>query len=154
MSVLLRIFFCALILLVFAPQESLAQRKTKRENFKENHNPFAGRRKERKNQGGTSAKVFQKRKGFFVRKRSAGNADDFAANGHRSGGWFTNFMASLSLNKSQRNASLRKTKPGKVQDREQPRLFHRNASKNKLRHERIHRENRKKRLRKTKRFGE
>ena len=111
---------------------SYGQRK--RENFKENHAPFGGRKKERRNQKG--AKVFAKRGGgMFSRKKSGGNADAFASNSMRGK---KGFLSSIFNGGGKtRNASLRKTKPGRVQNSEQRQLFNRHRTSGKNRHEKI-----------------
>ena len=112
---------------------SYGQRK--RENFKENHAPFGGRKKEKRNQKG--AKVFAKRGGggLFKRKRSNGGADAFASNSVRGK---RGFLSSIfNGGNKPRNASLRKTKPGRVQNVEQKQLFRRHRTAGKNRHERI-----------------
>ena len=131
------------------PQMLLAQKKTTKENFKENHNPFGGRKKERKNQKGTSNSI-SKRGGIFKRSRSSGNADAFA-NHSMTGGKSFFYKLFHPNSGTTRNASLRKTKPGKVQNREQPKLFHRLMSNNKARHEKIQGRQRKERHRNRKR---
>jgi hypothetical protein len=84
----------------------LAQKKSRKEGFKENHTPFGRKKKEKKNQRGS------RRGGGMFHKRSAsrGNADHFASNrisGRKS------FWASIFGAKKSSNASLRKTKPAK-----------------------------------------
>jgi len=132
------------------PQVSLAQKKAIKENFKENHSPFGTRKKERKNQKGTSNSI-SKRGGIFKKwSKSNGNADAFASNS-MSGG--KGFMYKLfhPNGGGQKNASLRKTKPGRVQNGEQPKLFHRLFTNNKARHENIQGRQRKERHRNRKR---
>jgi hypothetical protein len=112
----------------------LGQKRSKRENFAENHTPFGGRKKERRNQ----SKVFSKRKGgLFNRKHSASNADAFAANRISGGGGFLSGLFHPKRGTTTRNASLRKTRPGKVQDREQAFLFKRNRTNAKRRNSSI-----------------
>lgn len=140
---------------LFLPEYSLAQKAKQEKAFKENHTPFGKRRKERKNQKGTAGKI-SRGGGFSLfkkRKRSAGNADAFASNSIRGG---RGFMYKLfhPNSSSPKNASLRKTRPGKVQDREQKKLFHRIVSKNKSNHERVQSNKRKERSRKRKRGNE
>ncbi len=147
-----RILIIALLggLFFLIPQASFAQKKTKKENFKENHTPFGKRKKERKNQKGTSNSI-SKRGGIFKNwGKSSGNADAFA-NNSMSGS--KGFMYKLfHPNGGQaKNASLRKTKPGRVQNGEQPKLFHRLFTKNKARHENIQGRQRKERHRSRKR---
>jgi hypothetical protein len=116
-------------------------------NFHEN--TAGGRKKESKNQ--TSGAV-SKRGGIFKRNKSAGNADAFAS--HRSnGGGFFHKMFHGSGSHAPKNASLRKTKPGKVQNREQKGLFKRNASKHKLSNEKFQSRQRKERSRNRSRGG-
>jgi len=91
-------------------------------NFHENTK--GGRKKESSNQ--TSNAVSKRGGGLFKKNKSAGNADAFASNSSRGGGGF--FHKIFHGNGSQSNASLRKTKPGKVQNREQKGLFRRNQS--------------------------
>ena len=134
------------------PVYSFAQKAKKESSFKENHTPFGKRKKEKRNQKGTSGKI--SRGGGFAlfkkRTRSKGNSDAFAKNSTTGG---RGFMYKLfhPNSGSPKNASLRKTKPGKVQNREQHRLFHRLFTKNKGTHERIQKNNRKERTRKRKR---
>jgi hypothetical protein len=143
------IIFLGSLLFLF-PQDIFAQKKAAKENFKENHNPFGKRRKEKKNQKGTS-KTIAKRNGIFKgRSKSGGNADAFAT--HSISGSKGFFYKVFHPNSGKtRNASLRKTKPGRVQDREQSKLFHRILSKNKARHESIQSRQRKERHRNRKR---
>ena len=149
-----RILIIALLggLFFLVPQVSLAQKKTVKENFKENHNPFGKRKKERKNQKGTSNAV-AKRGGIFKRfsSKSSGNADAFATHSIRGGSGGFVYKLFHPNGGSAKNASLRKTKPGKVQNREQSKLFHRLMSNNKGRHERIQGNQRKERHRNRKR---
>jgi hypothetical protein len=147
-----RVLFITLLggLFFLFPETLLAQKKTVKENFNENHNPFGKRRKERKNQKGTSNTI-AKRNGIFKRRnRSSGNADAFATNSTTGS---RGFMYKLfhPNGGSPKNASLRKTKPGRVQNREQPRLFHRIFTRNKGRHEQIQGRQRKERGRNRKR---
>ena len=139
-----RILFIALLGCLFfvAPQDIFAQKKTVKENFKENHNPFGRRKKERKNQTSNS---IAKRGGIFRNwgKRN-GNADAFASNSISGSKGFM-YKIFHPNGSSPKNASLRKTKPGRVQNREQPRLFHRLLSNNKARHEKIQGRQRKER---------
>ena len=127
-------------LMVFAPV--YAQKVTKPEKFSENHSPFGRKKKEKRNQGG---KLFTF---SFKRNKSHGNADNFAS--HSSGskhGIFTRIFKSS----NDRNASLRKTKPGSEQSKEQNKLFRRSRSKNKNDHDRVNhaqsKERKKKRVR-------
>jgi hypothetical protein len=137
------------------PEAALAQKAKQEGAFKENHTPFGKRRKERKNQKGTAGKI-SRGGGFSLfkkRNRSAGNADAFASNSMRGGRGFM-YKIFHPNSSSPRNASLRKTRPGKVQDREQKKLFHRIVTKNKSGHERIQSNKRKERSRKRKRGNE
>lgn len=139
-------------ILFLLPGFALAQKANKEKSFKENHTPFGKRKKEKKNQKGTAGKI--RRGGGFTlfkkRQRSAGNADAFASNSARGGRGFL-YKVFHPNSSSPKNASLRKTRPGKVQDREQKKLFHRIVTKNKGGHERIQKNNRKERARKRKR---
>jgi hypothetical protein len=149
-----RILFIALLggLFFIAPQSLWAQKKTVKENFKENHNPFGKRKKEKKNQKGTSNTI-AKRGGIFKRfnSRSNGNADAFATHSISGSKGFMYKVFHPGGGGSSRNASLRKTKPGRVQNKEQPKLFHRLMSNNKGRHEKIQGRQRKERHRNRKR---
>jgi hypothetical protein len=99
------IFFVFLGLMISAGS-AYAQKKTRKEAFKENHSPFGRKKKEKKNQ-----KVFKKRGGrMFARRSNQGNSNTFASNriiGKK--GFFENVFGP----KAGRNASLRKTKPAK-----------------------------------------
>jgi hypothetical protein len=96
----------------------------KKENYHENHNPFGRKKKEKKNQ----SKALSKRGGgMFKKKRSAGNADAFAGN-RISGSHGFLYKIFHSGSSGSKNASLRKTRPGKVQDRENSRLFKRSRT--------------------------
>lgn len=142
------------ILLLLLPGFLSAQKANQESSFKENHTPFGKRKKERKNQS-TAGKI-SRGGGLFSfkkRKKSAGNADHFANNSIRGGRGFMYKLFHPNSNQP-KNASLRKTRPGKVQNREQKGLFHRLTTKNKLNHERIQSRNRKERARKRKRFGD
>ena len=88
-------------------------------------NTSGGRKKENSNQ---TSKAVSKRHGLFKRNRSAGNADAFASNRASGGGGFFHKLFHGSGSSTPKNASLRKTKPGKVQDREQRGLFRRIVS--------------------------
>src|SRR5437016_5485355 len=129
----LTIFLMGCLFVAF-PQFSFAQKRAAKENFKENHTPFGKRKKEKKNQKGTSNSVAKRGGIFKARSRSGGNADAFAKN---SVGGSRGFLYKVfHPNSGQtRNASLRKTKPGRVQNREQSKLFHRLFTPNKGRHE-------------------
>lgn len=92
--------------LILSSGSVYAQRKSRKESFKENHSPFGRKKKEKRNQ-----KVFKKRGGgLFSRKKSAGNSSEFASR-RRTGR--SGFFASIFGPKANRNASLRKTKPAK-----------------------------------------
>ncbi|HXU27451.1 MAG TPA: hypothetical protein VN698_09490 [Bacteroidia bacterium] len=94
-------------------------------NFHENTK--GGRKKENGNQ--TSNAVSKRgHGGLFKRNKSAGNADAFASNSVRGGGGFFHKLFHGKGGSESRNASLRKTKPGKVQNREQAGLFRRHQS--------------------------
>lgn len=118
----------ALILVLFTagffllmPHSGLAQG-----NFHENTK--GGRKKENGNQ--TSNAVSKRgHRGLFKKNRSDGNADAFASNSVRGGGgFFHRLFHGKGGGSETRNASLRKTKPGKVQNREQGGLFRRHQS--------------------------
>jgi len=117
-----------LFLIFFGTNVIYAQKKNKGSNFHENQNLFGGKKKEKSNQ----SKALSKRKSLFNKKFSAGNADAFASNKltGRKG-----LIAKLFKPGSQygRNASLRKTRPGKIQNREQTKLFGKYQSHNKKR---------------------
>ncbi len=144
---LIILLFGSLFFLV--PDSLLAQKRAVKENFKENHTPFGRRKKEKKNQKGTSNAI-SRRGGIFKRKGSNGNANSFASNSISGSKGF--FYRILHPNRgTARNASLRKTKPGKVQNKEQSKLFGRLFTKNKARHEMIQSKQRKERKRNRKR---
>ena len=116
---LLRIFlFVALTF--FVVESSYAQRRTKGENYHENQNPFGKKHREKRNQSRALSK--RGRGSLFKRKSSAGGADAFAA--HRTTGK-RGFLSKLfgGGNSNAKNASLRKTKPGKLHNKEQVHLF-------------------------------
>lgn len=118
------IFFIFLGLL--SAGSAYAQKKHRKEGFKENHTPFGRKKKEKKNQ-----KVFAKRGGglFHKRAKSRGNADHFASNrisGRKS------FWSSVFGGKHSSNASLRKTKPAKKH--EDSKLFRSQRTKHKVSH--------------------
>ena len=93
-------------------------------NFHENTK--GGRKKEGSNQ---TSNVVSKRGGLFKKNKSAGNADAFAANrATGGGGFFYKLFHGGGGGKNAQNASLRKTRPGKVQNREQAGLFRRIVS--------------------------
>lgn len=102
----------------------------RKENYHENQNPFGRKKKEKKNQ----SKALSKRGGggLFKKKHSAGNADAFASN-KISGGRGFMYKIFHGGGSGSKNASLRKTRPGKVQDKENSRLFKRNRTNNKKR---------------------
>lgn len=117
------LFFLLLSLAIVSPAFS-----QKKENYHENQNPFGKKKKERKNQ----SKALSKRGGggLFKKKHSAGNADAFANNSIRGGrGFLSKIFGGGSA--SSKNASLRKTKSGKSQRKEDSALFKRSRSSNK-----------------------
>jgi hypothetical protein len=116
--VILAVFVGALFMLM--PHISFSQG-----NYHENSK--GGRKKENSNQ---TSGTLSKRRGLFKRNKSAGNADAFAANRASGGGGFFYklFHGGGGGGRETKNASLRKTKPGKVQDREQAGLFRRIVS--------------------------
>ncbi|MBC7863987.1 MAG: hypothetical protein IAF38_13505 [Bacteroidia bacterium] len=135
------IFFLLLGLISATP--ALAQRKTRKEGFKEDHNPFGRKKKERKNQKGS-----RRTGGLFSKKaHSKGNADSFAGNrisGRKS------FLSSIFGGRKSSNASLRKTKPAKKN--EDRALFKRHRTNGKKSHEsKLGKQNRKRE--KTRRRG-
>lgn len=78
-----------------------------------------GRKKEHRNQRPGGAKLFG--------GKSRGNANSFAKGGHRRG-----FLARVFKgNKSGSAWAYHRTRPGRVQNREQPHLFKRNRTKGK-----------------------
>lgn len=99
----------------------------KKENYHENQNPFGKKKKEKKNQSKALSKRGGKGGGLFKKKHSAGNADAFASN-RISGGRGFFYKIFHPGGSGTKNASLRKTKPGKVQDRENSKLFKRNRT--------------------------
>lgn len=126
-------WICLFLLLTFLGVDFVyGQAKRGREKFRENHSPFGGRKKERRNVKGS--KVFARRGGLFKRGMSRGNADAFAANSIRGK---RGIIAQIFGTSKGHNASLRKTRPGKVQNREQRSLFKRHRTMGKNRHERI-----------------
>lgn len=100
------IFFLFAGLICFTP--AFAQKKSRKEGFREDHTPFGRKKREKKNQKGL------RRGGLFhKRAQSKGNADRFAGNrisGKKS------FWAGIFGSKKTHNASLRKTKPAKKGD--------------------------------------
>jgi hypothetical protein len=101
--------------------------------FRENHSPFGKKKKEKHNQ-------HAKRGGGLFRKgRSKGNADAFASHSISGRRGFISRMFHGSGSGAPKNASLRKTKPGKTQNKEQAGLFKRNRTKNKNYHANIQR---------------
>lgn len=79
-----------------------------------------GRKREHRNQrGGGGGSLFKK-------KKSAGHADAFAKGGQKRG-----FIARIFKKKSNGPWVYRKTNPGVKQNKEQPKLFTRNRTKNK-----------------------
>jgi len=115
-ALILILFMAGFFLLV--PISGLAQG-----NFHENTK--GGRKKENGNQ---TSNVVSKRRGLFKGNKSDGNADAFANNSIRGGGGFFHKLFHGGGGSEPKNASLRKTKPGKVQNREQAGLFRRNQS--------------------------
>jgi hypothetical protein len=113
-------------MMLFVVYNTYAQKKNKGSNFHENQNLFGSKKKEKRNQ----SKALSRRGSFFKRKFSAGNADAFV--NHRVTG-SKGFFAKLFRPGSQfaRNASLRKTRPGKIQNREQSKLFGKYQTNNK-----------------------
>ena len=127
MRLLIKISF-TLLLLLLGFNSIYAQKKVKGSNFHENQNLFGSKKKEKSNQ----SKALSKRKSLIKRKFSAGNADAFAGNkitGRK--GLIAKLFRPGSQNS--RNASLRKTRPGKIQNREQTKLFGKYKSHNKKR---------------------
>lgn len=108
-------------------------------NFHENSK--GGRKKESSNQ---TSNAVSKRGGLFKRHKSAGNADAFASHSSGSGGFFHKLFHGKGGSES-RNASLRKTKPGSVQNREQRGLFRRIASPKRMGNEKFQNRQRKER---------
>jgi hypothetical protein len=131
-AVILFLFTAGLFLL--APHTGSAQG-----NFHENTK--GGRKKESDNQ--TSSK--HHRGLFRKRDKSAGNADAFASHSIRGGGGFFHKLFHGKNSSESRNASLRKTKPGKVQNREQKGLFRRHQSSKKAGNEKYLKRQRKER---------
>lgn len=125
MGKLFKIFLIS-FLTFFVVENSFAQRKGKGENYHENQNPFGKKSKEKKNQ----SKALSKRGGLFKKKYSAGNADAFAGNSVRGRKGFLSKIFNGG-GSSSKNASLRKTRPGKTQNKEQSQLFKRNRTKTK-----------------------
>ena len=115
-ALILILFMAGFFLLV--PNSVLAQG-----NFHENTK--GGRKKENGNQ---TSNVVSKRRGLFKGNKSDGNADAFANNSIRGGGGFFHKLFHGGGGSEPKNASLRKTNPGKVQNREQAGLFRRNQS--------------------------
>ncbi|HEX7413781.1 MAG TPA: hypothetical protein VF411_07005 [Bacteroidia bacterium] len=111
--VIVALFMVSLFLL--APHISFSQ-----SNYHENTK--GGRKKENSNQ---TSNAVSKRRGLFKRNKSAGNADAFASNRAAGSGGFFYKLFHGGGGSDPKNASLRKTKPGKVQDREQAGLFRR-----------------------------
>ncbi len=117
-------------------------------NFHENSK--GGRKKESGNQ---TSNAVSKRGGLFKRHKSAGNADAFASNSARGGGGFFRKLFRGKGGSESRNASLRKTKPGKTQHREQGGLFKRIVSPKKSGNEKFQGRQRKERSKNRKRGG-
>jgi hypothetical protein len=121
------IVLCSVLAVLFC-MPVYAQKTSKPEKFNENHSPFGRKKKEKGNQ---RKKLFTF---SFKRGKSKGNADDFAS--HSAGakhGLFTRIFKGG----GDKNASLRKTKPGTDQNKEQRALFRRSRTKNKNDHDRI-----------------
>ena len=101
------------------------QNRNRSEGFKENHSPFGRRKKEKSNQ-----KFFSKRAGGGIfrlfGRSSKGNSESFANNRiiGRKG-----FFASAFRSKHSGNASLRRTKSAKKDDKN---LFKRNRTNSKI----------------------
>ena len=120
------LIFLVLFCLFYSSNSIFAQRKSRSEGHSENHSPFGRRKKERRNQ-----RFFSKRAGLgffsFLRgKRSRGNSERFANNriiGKRG------FFASLFGSRHGGNASLRRTKTARREDRN---LFRRHHTKSKI----------------------
>ncbi len=138
---LLTIFLFFAIVTLITPYKTFSQG-----NYHENTK--GGRKKEGKN---TSSALSKRGGGVFKRNKSAGNADAFATNRASGGGFFHKLFHGG--NHSAKNASLRKTKPGKVQNHEQKGLFKRNASKHKLGNEKFQSRQRKERSKSRSRGG-
>lgn len=137
MSKLVKIFF-VLTIAFFAVESSYAQKRSKGENYHENQNPFGKKRKEKKNQ----SRVRSKRGGLFKKNSSAGNADAFAGNSIVGRKSFISKIFGGGGSSNSKNASLRKTKPGKTQNKEQSKLFRKHSNNNKSKNSRfLHRQN-------------
>ena len=136
-----RIIVLVLFMLSMA-YTSYAQKKNKGSNFHENQNLFGSKKKEKRNQ----SNALSKRGSLFKRKFSAGNADAFAGNKITGGkGFFAKLFRPGS--KNERNASLRKTRPGKIQNREQSKLFGKYQSNNKKRNSAfLHKQNKRRKM--------
>jgi hypothetical protein len=117
----------ALILVLFATGLFLLMPSVGSAQGNFHENTKGGRKKENGNQ--TSNAVSKRGGGLFKRNKSAGNADAFANNSIRGGGgFFHKLFHGKGGGGESNNASLRKTKPGKVQNHEQKGLFRRNQS--------------------------
>ena len=139
----LTLFVCIIGLFLSIPHIGLSQ-----SNYHENSK--GGRKKENSNQ--TSSAV-SKRGGLFKKKKSAGNADAFASHRANGGGFFHKLFHGGSGSGAPKNASLRKTKPGKVQNREQKGLFRRIVSPKKSGNEKFQKRQRKERAKNRSRGG-
>ena len=135
MRKLLTIILFAIGFFLLTPHVSFSQG-----NYHENTK--GGRKKESGNQ---TSKTLSKRGRLFKRNRSAGNADAFASNSTRGRGGFFHRLFHGRNSSESRNASLRKTKPGKVQNREQRGLFKRIVSPKKAGNEKFQGRQRKER---------
>lgn len=144
-------FVSGLLMILSSPLT--AQKKASKENFKENHNPFGKKKKEKRNQKGTSGRI--RRGGLFAKHhRSMGNANAFAKHSTLRGGGGLVYKIFHPFAGGERNASLRKTRPGKVQNREQKKLFKRLMTTSKGRHEKIQKRQRRERQRGRRRGNE
>jgi hypothetical protein len=141
MNLSFRIITLLLFVLFFA-LTSHAQKKNKGANFHENQNLFGSKKKEKGNQ----SRALSKRGGLFKRKFSAGNADAFASHKVTGGrGLFSRLFNSGGQNS--KNASLRKTRPGKIQNREQSKLFGKYHTNNKKRNNAfLHKQNKRRKM--------
>ena len=140
---LLTLFVFAIGFFLLMPQAGFSQ-----SNFHENSK--GGRKKENSNQ--TSSAV-SKRGGLFKKNKSAGNADAFASHRASGGGFFHKLFHGGGGSGAPKNASLRKTKPGKVQNREQKGLFRRIVSPKKSGNENFQKRQRKERAKNRSRGG-
>jgi hypothetical protein len=130
-----KIILLMLIMVLGYSVPTYAQKKHKHDQ----RSPFGRKKKEKHNQH-----AHRGDRKLFRKGRSKGNADAFASHSITGGrGFFSRIFSGGSS--GSKNASLRKTKPGKTQNREQSGLFHRNRTKNRNNHEKIHRSQRKER---------